>query len=291
MNTYNKPQNVDIAYFSGTGGTKLAALSLSDSLKDRSINVNAIELNSKTSADNGKADMIIILFPVYAANAPQPIYDYIEKLPKAENIPAAVISVPGGGDVFPNKGCRIHTIKRLTDKGYVTVYEDMLVMPANFLTPTPDELSVFLIKALPLKTKRIAGDIASGVLKPAKPGIADKAVSSLLELQKKGGKQFGNKIITGSSCNGCGLCANSCPSGNIEMKNGKPEYKSSCLMCMKCLYNCPQKALKPGVAKFMVLKSGFNINKLKILSDETPNDSINSDRIKVLTHNLAFSGL
>ena len=44
-------------------------------------------------------------------------------------------------------------------------------------------------------------------------------------------------------CNGCGVCAQSCPFGAIDMPNGKPELNAACKVCGICVKSCPQKAI------------------------------------------------
>ena len=44
-------------------------------------------------------------------------------------------------------------------------------------------------------------------------------------------------------CSGCGRCADLCPFGAIDMKDGRPELNAACKVCGICVKNCPEKAI------------------------------------------------
>ena len=46
-----------------------------------------------------------------------------------------------------------------------------------------------------------------------------------------------------SNCVACGLCAESCPTGTIDPKNGYKSDPSECTMCMNCLERCNQESI------------------------------------------------
>ena len=44
-------------------------------------------------------------------------------------------------------------------------------------------------------------------------------------------------------CTGCGLCAQNCPFGAIDMKAGRPDFNAACKVCGICVKSCPQQAI------------------------------------------------
>ena len=44
-------------------------------------------------------------------------------------------------------------------------------------------------------------------------------------------------------CTGCGLCAENCPFGAIDMKGDRPELNAACKVCGVCVKSCPEKAI------------------------------------------------
>ncbi len=160
-----------IAYYTGTGSTARVADCFNDILKKNDCTGNTERITSGEVSDNTPHDLLILIFPVHAFNAPEAVYKWIASVPRANGIPAAVISVSGGGEVIPNTACRQSSIRRLEKKGYQVIYERMLVMPSNWVSATKEPLAVMLLeKKVPLTEpvnieKTAKGYLRSGVKK------------------------------------------------------------------------------------------------------------------------------
>lgn len=248
--------NIQIVYFSGTGGTKRIAESFEQELVIRNYCVNklAIDYNeNKNILEN--TDLIILIFAVHAFDAPTPIYSWFDKVDlKGKKI--AVISVSGGGEIWPNTGCRNNCCKMLEEKGGEVVYEKMMVMPSNFVVNANDHITMWLLNAISEKVNKILDPLLAGKHRRTKyhKGFLRTYLS---KLEKDGAKKFAPSLIINDSCSGCGWCAKNCPVNNIELLENRPIFKESCVVCFRCIYGCPSKSIKSK--NFMVLKKGYNL--------------------------------
>lgn len=271
--------NIRISYYSGTGGTAMAAGFFQRELLESGRQCRVETITDGTCAAQDTHDLLVLLFPVHAFNAPKAIYRWIEHLNSVKDTPAVVISVSGGGEVSPNTACRIGSIRRLQRKGYHIVYESMLVMPSNWVVATKEPLASMLVRVLPNKVHVAAAEILSGSRKRTSPLWIDRLFSQLGKIETYGARLWGRFIKVRSTCNGCGQCAKNCPAGNIAFENNRPRFGGKCHMCMKCIYLCPAHALTPGVCGFFVLRDGYDLEALSkaalhapSLNAETPTD-------------------
>jgi len=288
MNVYQKPEQVDIVYFSGTGSTRRVADQFATSFLRNNVNAYQHELNTRDLLTRSKANMLVVIYPVYATNAPKPIYEFIRKLSIDGKCPSVVISVSGGGEVTPNNACRLHCIKRLEKKGYPVVYEQMIVMPSNFVVATPDELAIRLLEVLPYKIDKIVTALLSGVIRRDNPNLLNRIISFVGELEKTSlvSGLFGRCIKVNSNCTGCGICHKGCPVENIKLVNQLPVFGGKCTICLKCIYSCPVKALTLGIGRFIILKTGYPLEDWENQMNGEKKSSIDD-----LTKGYAFSGL
>ncbi len=262
-----------IVYFSGTGGTKLSAHTLSDELLKKGVNARCSEIFRDDVPEILPEEEIILMYPVYAADAPIPVYEWIASLKKKEAGKAAIISVSGGGEISPNTACRVKSIKRLKKKGYKVENDYMLCMPSNFIEPTDNETAVKLIQVLPKKCALIAEELVENKKNTKKPILIDKILRPLFSAEKFGSKFFGKMLKADEKCNSCGLCALKCPCGNIEMIDGIPKFGWKCVICMRCVYSCPQTAIKSRmpILKKAIFKQGFDLEIIQGQAENQPN--------------------
>jgi len=254
--------SADIVYFSGTGGTAKVAFALEKELIKKGITVNTYELNGKSKSES-LGDLFILMFPVYAANAPKSIDEWVKAAPFGNSKKTAVISVSGGGEMIINTACRVSTIKGLVKKGYDVFYEEMFVMPTNCFVSNSDELNGMLLDVLPRKADNAVQKIITGNLHRKKPLIIDRLISKAMLIEKHAAKIFGKHLAANALCSGCGLCAENCPRNNIIMQNQKPVFNGNCVICLKCVYACPQKAIIPKYFKSFIIKEGFDIDAIE----------------------------
>jgi len=63
-------------------------------------------------------------------------------------------------------------------------------------------------------------------------------------------------------CSHCGLCARSCPAGNITDRKGKIRFGLKCNSCMRCVYACPAGAIRYRFFSFFIVPGGYDIRKI-----------------------------
>lgn len=277
-----------IVYFSGTGGTVRVAGQFESALRNRGIDVfiQPLDYNSDfkesfEKVSGSEIDILLLIYAVHAFDAPEPVYEWIEQAKRGNSILTAVISVSAGGEVWPNTACRFSCINTLKRRGFNVIYEKMFVMPSNWMYATEKNLAVRLLKVLPLKAEHAVGEILSGQKQvTAVPEFSARAVSFVCRLEKPFARLYAKDLKVSGDCSGCGWCAESCPRKNIRLKDGKPVFGWECVMCLRCVYGCPENALKSRILKFITIKEGFSIAELEKQVQETEPDGHSGDTSK-----------
>ncbi|MCX7747976.1 MAG: EFR1 family ferrodoxin [Clostridia bacterium] len=255
-----------LVYFSGTGGTKRIADTFEDSFIQKNYAVTKYSLEKaeyelfKEMNKNllEEMNLILLLYPVYATEAPILVHEWINSLPISLNIPAVVISVSGGGEVWPNTSCRVNVIKAFEKKKYNVVYERMMVMPSNIFTPVNDHVAMHLLKCIPEKVNKIVNDILNGKKRRTRLHISTYFFSLMHNERKT--KKFAKSLSVKDSCTACGWCVKNCPRENLKMEAGTPAFGDLCIGCFRCIYGCPHRSIYLKKGDKFVLKDGYDID-------------------------------
>jgi len=292
-----------IVYYTGSGSTRLVAQEVRDQIIEREVSVEMHRLTEATKEDlRRKAEAchdLILIYAVHAFNAPGLVYEWLKTLVEQPEVTsrqkkALIISVSGGGEMLSNTACRVTAKRWLAKKGYSVVTEAMAVMPNNWMSPTPFEVSKALIQILPKKVTQWLGAFAQNQPYPVLPTkLVDRMVTRLGRLEVKGAAQFGKSIQVSKACNACGWCESHCPASNIRLvKNhgaeaSRPEFGKTCDFCLGCIYGCPQKALSPGKFKFAVIPTGYPLAAYQQISENPLSDA----ELKTLLKGRSWSGV
>lgn len=124
-----------------------------------------------------------------------------------------------------------------------------------------DHLAMHLLNRMPQKVKRIAEALLHKTPRRCPPWILSRIFLFVASLERKGAKYFGRSFTAKSSCTGCGLCAKLCPQENITIQNNRPAFGENCILCLRCIYTCPARAITPGKMSLPLCKT-YNLKAL-----------------------------
>ncbi len=228
-----------IFYFSGTGNSMRGAEVIAEELGDTEIISMRMDPH-EVSAEN--AEVIGFVFPVYHWTMPAPAVQFVEQLKINPNAYIFVLAMPSFICGISCEKCA----GLIEAKGGRIVYGNLVHCVANYATVYPPfPPPKLMVPRMERRLRQIAGDIA-GRKERAYPKASrivkarrDKAMTPYLDVQKYADYPF----TVSERCVGCGLCARVCPCGNIELREGKPEFRHHCAQCMACVVNCPQRAI------------------------------------------------
>lgn len=268
-----------IIWFSGTGGVQHVAETLSSKLLQRGKLAITLSMSEALSGyypqimetSEMPTENLFVLFPVYAMAEPAIVKEWIATLPSGEHSHTIVLSVSGGGEVWPNTSCRRKVIQMLTNKGYSVVYERMLVMPPNMLIEAEPDLVTYLLQELPRKLQDVLLDLENGVVRRDRIKLSTAWLRFASNMEQNQVKTAAKYFVVTDQCTGCGHCEEYCPVHNIKMSEvtHRPIFDDKCLLCLKCYYRCPIHAITAPKLEKWLLKS-YNMEAMKALEYQVP---------------------
>lgn len=212
-------------------------------------NVETIDLSQMGSHSYhfSQVDLVLIAMPSFGGLAPRAI---LNRLADTEGNGARCVLMA----VYGNRAID-NTLVQMEDtveaKGFRVIAAISAVaqhsMLPQYAAGRPDTQDAAQLKGFSKKILEKAA--ANDFSKPKLPGNRP---------YKKPGSGMVPKAV--SACTACGLCAQKCPMGAIDIQNPKLTDKDKCIGCMRCSAICPNHArsiskVMAGVAAIALKKS------------------------------------
>jgi len=257
-------QNAVFYSFSGTGNTLRASKWASEKAIQAGIDtktVNLMQAKPDIEIGEGENNLVGVLTPAHGFTAPWAVLLFALRLPRRKGTHAFVVSTRAGmkiGKLFvPGmEGTAAYIIALIMAlKGYRIRGILGLDMPTNWTALHPG-MSEGSARAIIERAKPRMDDFTETILTSNRwfrfGGFVCLALGILL-LQASIGYLIYARIPLAKTfypnyrCNGCGICADSCPCHAITMwgkKSPKPFWTYKCESCMRCMNFCPISAVE-----------------------------------------------
>ncbi len=245
-----KIQSLKLVCFSPTGTTKAIIQGVA-----RGINQSTVELIDITKPNARKQqlqtsenELLVVAVPVYVGRVPALLIEWLHAI-KARNTPAVCIVVYGNRE-YDDALLELKDI--MTKRGCIPIACAAYIGEHSFSnseTPIaatrPDTSDLNHAELFGRKINEKLLSISSVA------HISDINVPGAYPYRGDSKTWIVDFIEINNKCSQCGVCAEECPVGAIDLENSILHDKEKCILCCACIKCCPQNArtMKTGIVK------------------------------------------
>ncbi len=276
-------EQLDLFVYSGTGNTYQVAKCLCESATRQGVTstLRTIDIAASPGAYQPSEQTLLgLLSPTIGTIQPPSFFRFIRRLPKGKRQRVFLAAtgawtrigrlfVPG----YIGFGLYLAALLLLV-KGYRVVGINGFGMAQNWTTLIPPyqlKLEQRINEEIHETTETFLTALLNG--KRVYRRIVDLVVTLLIFplpflFLLLGHRFLAKTMFAGSSCNGCGLCAERCPRQAIRMcgaKQKRPFWTFSCEQCMRCAAYCPQKAVESNTLVYATFIALFSALPVEVL--------------------------
>lgn len=234
-----------ILFFSGTGNSLQVA-------KDIGNELGGVQLCRITSAIlegelQVKSKILGIVFPVYFARMPRLVEKVVNHLEISNDTYVFAVATFGA-----SAGLVLDQVKdTLQRRGQKLNSGFLVAMPGNNIFSHgafPVAIQNRCFNSARKKIKRISTSVSGREDKKCERSklLFDRGFTKSSYKYTEGLKEKDRSFWVNENCVNCGLCVKVCPASNIELENGKLEWKHNCEQCAACIQHCPKEAIQYG---------------------------------------------
>jgi NAD-dependent dihydropyrimidine dehydrogenase PreA subunit/flavodoxin len=236
-----------IFYFSATGNSKYVAMKIAEGTDDKISAITDCTKDTEVNITLSEGETLGIISPTYFWELPINVREFMKKLHITTKGKPYIFFIGTYGTTPGAIGADATSYMKQKGYGFDALYG--VQMPDTW-TPVFDLSNKEKVAKQNEKAENQIESIMSQI-KQKRTGNhmkrrAPYAMRFIIDYAYENKRKTSNFTVE-NTCVSCGLCEKKCPVNAIEMKNGKPVWKTEqCALCLGCLHRCPKFSIQYG---------------------------------------------
>ena len=242
-------------YFSATGNTEKIAKLTAEALEKLGAEVDLYNIEKSDVPDISGYAKIGIAYPIHAFNAPQIVLKFARRLPETVKEKDLFVLKTSGEPLRINDVSSLKLLGILRKKGYKLKNEYHYIMPYDIIFRHTEAAAHKMLST----AKKLINVDSRAIYGGNEEKLPNFPLGGALAFVMRV-EHFGSKLngifyrVDKDKCLMCLKCVKNCPATNISVKGGKIKFGGKCIMCTRCAFYCPADAVKIG------LFNGWRVN-------------------------------